>query len=71
MLEQELKKVWQELKEIWNNSSRTEKINFQIAQLMIDLKDKVSQFEKDSISRDITKVKTSLKKIINKLRMNK
>jgi len=71
MLEQELKKVWRELKEIWKNSSRAEKINFQMSRLMIDLKGKVSQFEKDSISRDLTKITTSIKKIIEKFRMNK
>ena len=71
MLEQKLNQIWQELKEIWKNSSRTEKINIQMSRLMIDLKGKVSQFKKDSFSRDITKVKKSLKKIINQLRMNK
>jgi hypothetical protein len=71
MLEQKLKQVWKELKEIWKNSSQTEKINFQMSRLMIDLKGKISQFRKDSISRDITKVTTSLKKIIEKFRMNK
>jgi len=71
MMEQKLKQVWQELKEIWNNSSRTEKINLQISVLIIDLKGKVNHFEKDSISRDITKITTSIKKIIKKVRMNK
>jgi hypothetical protein len=71
MLEQKLKEVWKELKEIWNNSSRTEKINFQMSGLINDLKGKISQFEKDSITKDITKIKTSIKKIINKLRTNK
>jgi hypothetical protein len=71
MLKQELKKVWQKLKEIWKNSSRTEKINFQLSGLMNELKGKISQFEKDSISNDLTKIKTLIKKIINNLRTNK
>jgi hypothetical protein len=71
MLKQELKKVWQELKGIWKNSSRTEKINFQLSGLMNELKGKISQFEKDSISNDLTKIKTLIKKIINNLRTNK
>ncbi len=57
MLDQEQKEAWQELKEIWKNSSRGEKINFQFSRLLSELKGKMSQFEKDSIKSDITKIK--------------
>lgn len=71
MLEQELKKVWQQLKERWKSSPQTEKIDSEVSTLMNELKGKISKFEKDSISRDITKITTSIKKIIEKFRMNK
>lgn len=71
MMEQELKQVWQDLKKIWNNSSQADKINFPVAGLMIDLKAKISKFEMDSINRDITKISTSIKRIINQLRNKK
>jgi len=66
MLEQELKKVWREIKERWKSIPQTEKIDFKVSTLMNDLKGKISKFEKDSISRDITEIKTSIKKIIKK-----
>lgn len=68
MKEQELNEVWQELKEIWKNQPQSEKINIQMSRLITDFKGKISQFEKDSIKRDITKITASIKKIINKLR---
>jgi len=57
MLDQEQKEAWQELKEIWDNSSQGEKINLQFSQLLMELKGKMSQFEKDSIKSDVTKIK--------------
>lgn len=57
MLEQEQKEAWQELKEIWKNTSQGEKINIQFSRLLIELKGKMSQFEKDSIKSDVTKIK--------------
>lgn len=59
MVKQEQNKDWQEIKEIWANSSRGEKINFQISKLIDELKTKVSQWEKDAIKSDMTKVKSS------------
>ncbi len=58
MLEQELKDIWGELKDVWRNSSQTEQINIQMSGLIVELKSKVSQFEKDSIKRDIETIKT-------------
>ncbi len=63
-MEEEIRDLWQELKNVWDSSSRTEKINFQMSNLIIELKSKVSQFEKDSITKDIIKITSSIKDII-------
>lgn len=60
MLDSESKELWQELKEIWKKSSETKKIHIQISGLVDELKSKVSQFEKDSINRDIETITTSI-----------
>lgn len=52
---------WQELKEIWINSSQTRKINIQMSRLLDELKGKVSQFEKDSIKSDVATLKANWK----------
>ena len=59
MARQEQSETWQEIKEIWRNSSRGEKINFQFSTLIEELKAKTSQWEKDSIKSDVAKVKSS------------
>lgn len=59
MARQEQRETWQEIKEIWGNSSQGEKINFQFSKLIDELKANMSQFEKDSIKSDISKVKSS------------
>ena len=50
---------WQELKDIWINSSQTRKINIQMSGLLDELKGKVSQFEKDSIKSDVATLKSN------------
>ncbi len=55
-MEEEINDLWNELKNVWKNSSQTEKINFQISNLIVELKSKVSQFEKDSIKKDIKRI---------------
>ena len=50
---------WEDVKEIWGNSSKGAKINFQVSELIEELKGKMSQFEKDSIKSDINKIKSS------------
>jgi len=59
MIGQEQAEMWEDVKEIWGNSSKGEKINFQVSKLISELKGKVSQFEMDSIEADITKIKSS------------
>ena len=57
MMQQE--QAWKDVKEIWGNSSKGAKINFQVSELINELKGKMSQFEKDSIKSDINKIKSS------------
>ena len=57
MMQQE--QTWNDVKEIWGNSSKGAKINFQVSELINELKGKMSQFEKDSIKTDINKIKSS------------
>ncbi len=45
---------WQEVKEIWKNSSQSKKIDIHISQLKEELKSKSSEFEKNSINSDIS-----------------
>ncbi len=66
MSDQEQKFEWKELKEIWKNSSQTKEINIQISRLVIELKDKVSQFEKDSIKTDVAKIKKNWNEFYSK-----
>jgi len=44
---------WQELKDIWTSSAQTKQISIQVSRLVEELKGKTSQFEKDSIKRDV------------------
>ena len=67
MRSKEQNDIWQDLKEVWNNQPESEKINIQASNLILELKSKVSQFEKDSIRKDIK----FIKKIIDKFRNKK
>ena len=49
MWSKEQNEVWQDLKGVWNNQPESEKINIQLSNLILELKSKVSQLEKDSI----------------------
>ena len=59
-MKEELNDFWDELKGVWRSSSRAEKIELQMSGLVAELKNKVSQFEKDSIRNDIKTIKTSI-----------
>jgi septation ring formation regulator EzrA len=50
---------WNELKEIWVNSSQTHHIHLQVDKLIEELKSKGSKFERDSIKSDIATLKTN------------
>ena len=61
MAKQEQRETWQDIKEIWGLSSLAEKINFQFSTLIEELKANTSQWEKDTIKSDMTKLKSSWK----------
>jgi hypothetical protein len=50
----------QELKNIWRNSSKTERIKFETSRLMIDLNKKMNRFEKAIHYRDIREIFSSV-----------
>ncbi len=54
---------WDELKDMWINSSETRKIHIKIGGLLSELKAQVSQFEKDAISKDLATVEASWKEL--------
>ncbi len=60
MWNNEQKEVWQEIKDIWKNQPQSEKINIQVSNLISEFKSKISQFEKDSINRDIARITASV-----------
>lgn len=67
MAKQEQRETWQDIKEIWGNSSLGEKINFQFSTLIEELKANTSQWEKDSIKSDVTKIKSAWKQYKGKV----
>ena len=67
MARQEQSETWQEIKEIWGKSSRGEKIYFQFSKLIDELKNNMSQWEKDAVESDMVKVKSAWKKYKSKV----
>lgn len=59
MATQEQGETWQDIKEIWEKSSRGEKINFQFSTLIEELKANTTQWEKDAIKSDMMKIRSS------------
>lgn len=59
-MEDELKDLWGEMKDVWNSSSQHEKIELRVSELVAELKSKVSRFEKKSIRSDIKFIKSSI-----------
>ena len=62
------KNIWQDIKDTWNDQPQSEKINIQISQLVNEFKSKVSQFERDSIKKDINMISGFIKKVINRFK---
>lgn len=52
---------WNELRDLWENSSQTREIHIQVMDFLSEVKNKTSQFEKDAIDRDMEALKSSLK----------
>ncbi len=67
MSSQELNESWEEVKQIWNDSSKGTKIEFHIANLIDELKQKTTEFEKSSIKSDLTHLKASWKRYNKKV----
>ena len=59
MAKQEQNETWQEIKEIWGKSSQDDTIRIQFSKLVNELKNNMSQWEKDSIKSDVDKIKSS------------
>lgn len=62
MWNKEQKNIWQDIKNTWNDQPQSEKINIQVSQLLNELKSKASQFEKDSINKDLAFINSSITK---------
>jgi len=62
MWNNEQKNIWQDIKDTWNDQPQSEKINIQVSQLLNEFKSKASQFEKDSIKKDIAFITSSITK---------
>lgn len=60
MWNKEQQLLWDDIKNMWNESSDTKNIKIDMTQLVIELKNKTSQFEKDSIKRDLKFIKGSI-----------
>lgn len=56
---QDQHETWNELKDIWGNSAKGSTINFQVSELVNELKSKMSEFEKTSIQSDMSQLKIS------------
>jgi len=67
MSSQEQIEIWDNVKEIWGNSSKGEKINFQVSTLIGELKSKMTEFEKKSIDSDVAVIKSSWKQYKGKV----
>lgn len=59
MLDRDQKKVWDEVKALWNNAAGADKITIKVDFLIEELKSKVSSFEKEAIKHDIERIKNA------------
>ncbi|CAM1363263.1 conserved hypothetical protein [Tenacibaculum sediminilitoris] len=62
MWNNEQKNIWHDIKDAWNDQPQSEKINIQVSQLLDEFKSKASQFEKDSINKDLAFITSSTTK---------
>ncbi|NER13494.1 hypothetical protein GWK08_08605 [Leptobacterium flavescens] len=60
MWNKEQQEVWDDIKNMWNESSQSKAIKIDMSQLVVELKNKTSQFEKDAIKWDIEMIKGSI-----------
>ncbi|CAL2103115.1 protein of unknown function [Tenacibaculum sp. 190130A14a] len=57
MEQREQQEVWEDIKNIWNTSADSKEINILMSELVIELKSKTSEFERNSIKKDVTFMK--------------
>ena len=50
---------WNELRDIWVNSSETREIHIRMSDFLVEVKSKASPFEKDAIQSDLATLKNS------------
>jgi len=60
MWNNEQKDIWKDIKDTWNEQPQSEKINIQVSKLIEEFKSKISQFEKNSINKDLAFITTSV-----------
>jgi len=60
MWNKEQKDIWEDIKGAWKEQPESEKINIQVSNLIEEFKSKISQFEKDSIHKDVAFITTSV-----------
>lgn len=60
MWNNEQKDIWKDIKNTWNEQPQSEKINIQVSKLIEEFKSKISQFEKNSINKDLAFITTSV-----------
>ncbi|WP_420553328.1 hypothetical protein [Tenacibaculum aiptasiae] len=52
--------AWDDLKNIWNKSSQGKEINIIMSELIIELKSKTTEFERNSIKKDVEFIKGNI-----------
>lgn len=60
MWTKEQQDTWDDIKNIWNASSHSKAIKIDASQLLIELRNKTSQFEKDAIKKDLKIIKGTI-----------
>ncbi len=54
------KDIWKDIYDTWNKQPQSERINIQVSKLVDEFKSKISQFEKDSINKDLAFINSSV-----------
>lgn len=60
MWDKEQQETWEEIKAMWKASGHQKRIHMNMSQLVLELKDKASEFEKNAIKRDLQRIKGSV-----------
>lgn len=60
MWNKEQQEVWEDIQHMWQSSSHRKNITIDMSQLVMELKDKTSQFERDAIKKDLNMIKGAI-----------